>query len=253
MISVYPLRRRQGRAKSSAISLAPKRNGISRQSNRASSCVARQFGGKDRSERLRRERYFDDRDIKGATNMDLDITNKSARLDVTRITSQHDAPSGEIAFATGTSILGTVLVARSARGVCAVLIGSEAGELTADLAARFPQNRLAKDDRKLARDLEKVLRFIETPARGLDLELDVHGTPFQRRVGRSLRDSGPPHRDLCGARAPHRRARVGARRRKCLRGQRDCACDPVSPCDPERRHTLRLPLGCRTQACATRT
>jgi len=118
--------------------------------------------------------------------MNLDITNKSTRLDIARITSQHDAPSGEIAFATGTSILGTVLVARSARGVCAVLIGSEAGELTADLAARFPQNRLVRNDPRLDSDLERVRRFIETPARGLDLELDVHGTPFQRRVWDAL-------------------------------------------------------------------
>jgi methylated-DNA-[protein]-cysteine S-methyltransferase/AraC family transcriptional regulator of adaptative response/methylated-DNA-[protein]-cysteine methyltransferase len=118
--------------------------------------------------------------------MDHSITNEFARAD-SNITGQHDAaPSGEVAFATGTITLGTVLVARSAHGVCAILIGSEVGELTADLAARFPENALVRDDRKLEGDLQKILRFIENPAAGLDLELDIYGTPFQRRVWDAL-------------------------------------------------------------------
>ena len=117
--------------------------------------------------------------------MDLDIASEPTRLD-SRSTSQADAPSRPIAFATSKSSLGTVLVARSARGVCAILIGSQAGELTADLAAQFPDSALAQNDEKLAGDLEKILRFIETPAGGLDLELDIRGTPFQRRVWDAL-------------------------------------------------------------------
>jgi O-6-methylguanine DNA methyltransferase len=113
--------------------------------------------------------------------MNLDITNELAAA-----TRQHEAPSPEIAFSTGTSTLGIVLVARSARGVCAILIGSGADELTADLAARFPESPLVQNEEELAGDLEKVLRFIETPAGGLDLELDIHGTPFQRRVWDAL-------------------------------------------------------------------
>src|SRR4051794_8340477 len=118
-------------------------------------------------------------------NMKHSITNEFARAD-SNITGQRDAPSGEIAFATGTITLGTVLVARSAHGVCAILIGSEVGELTADLAARFSENALVRDDRKLEGDLQKILRFIENPAAGLDLELDIYGTPFQRRVWNAL-------------------------------------------------------------------
>lgn len=117
--------------------------------------------------------------------MQLHVTNEFARTDAL-ITGQHHAPSGEIVFATGTSTLGTVLVARSARGVCAILIGSENGELVADLAARFPQNRLVPDQRRAEGDLEKILRFIENPRARLDLDLDIHGTPFQRRVWDAL-------------------------------------------------------------------
>jgi O-6-methylguanine DNA methyltransferase len=128
---------------------------------------------------------FDGHDIKGATNMNLSITNESARADA-RIKNRHDAPSGEVAFATGESSLGTVLIARSSHGICAILVGSETGELIADLAERFPKKALVRDDLRLDDDLQKVFRFIETPARGLDLELDIHGTPFERRVWDAL-------------------------------------------------------------------
>jgi AraC family transcriptional regulator, regulatory protein of adaptative response / methylated-DNA-[protein]-cysteine methyltransferase len=118
--------------------------------------------------------------------MNPNITDEFGPSAFARITSQQDAPSGEIAFATRESTLGTVLVARSARGVCAILLGSEVSELTADLAERFPGNPILRDDGKLDSDIEKIIRFMESPASGLDLDLDIHGTPFQRRVWDAL-------------------------------------------------------------------
>jgi O-6-methylguanine DNA methyltransferase len=117
--------------------------------------------------------------------MDLNNAGEFARTD-SPSAGQHDAPAGDIAFATGPSALGTVLVARSTRGVCAILIGSEAGELIADLAPRFPENKLVSDHQKLEGDLEKIIGFIENPGAGLDLDLDIYGTPFQRRVWDAL-------------------------------------------------------------------
>jgi methylated-DNA-[protein]-cysteine S-methyltransferase/AraC family transcriptional regulator of adaptative response/methylated-DNA-[protein]-cysteine methyltransferase len=124
--------------------------------------------------------------IEGATTMSRSTTSDTAHSEFTGITSRDDATFGEIAFATRTSTLGMVLVARSAKGVCAVLIGSEAGALTADLAARFPRNPIVRDDRRLDGDLQKILAFIASPAHGLDLALDIQGTPFQRRVWDAL-------------------------------------------------------------------
>jgi methylated-DNA-[protein]-cysteine S-methyltransferase/AraC family transcriptional regulator of adaptative response/methylated-DNA-[protein]-cysteine methyltransferase len=114
--------------------------------------------------------------------MDRNITSAPARID-SPITDRHDA---EIFFTTGESALGTVLVARSPRGICAILIGLEAGALTADAAERFPATTLMRRDRELEGDLEKIVRFIAAPEQGLDLELDIHGTPFQRRVWDAL-------------------------------------------------------------------
>jgi AraC family transcriptional regulator, regulatory protein of adaptative response / methylated-DNA-[protein]-cysteine methyltransferase len=103
-----------------------------------------------------------------------------------RAETSQGARCEEIAFAIGNSALGTVLVARSAKGVCAILIGSQSAELESDLAARFTESKLVRDDRKLGDDLRKILRFIETPAEGLDLALDIRGTPFQQRVWEAL-------------------------------------------------------------------
>jgi O-6-methylguanine DNA methyltransferase len=102
----------------------------------------------------------------------------------TNVATRHarKATSDDIAYAVGDSALGPVLIARSADGVCSILIGSDAEELTNDLATRFPQSALVRNDRNMDGDLRKVLRFIETPADALDLPLDIRGTPFQRRV-----------------------------------------------------------------------
>jgi O-6-methylguanine DNA methyltransferase len=92
----------------------------------------------------------------------------------------------ELAFATDSTDLGVVLIARSVAGVCSILIGSDEEELREELATRFPDHKLVCDDAKLAADLRSVQRCIETPAAGLGLALDVRGTPWQRRVWSAL-------------------------------------------------------------------
>jgi AraC family transcriptional regulator of adaptative response/methylated-DNA-[protein]-cysteine methyltransferase len=92
-----------------------------------------------------------------------------------------------ISYATGESGLGRVLVARSIRGVCAILIGAHDDELVADLAARFPEAKLMPDETCVQNDLAKVARFVDKPTEGLDLPLDLRGTPFQRCVWEALR------------------------------------------------------------------
>ena len=92
-----------------------------------------------------------------------------------------------ISYATSESALGRVLVARSVSGVCAILIGADDNELVTDLAARFPEAKLVVDEGVVQDDLAKVTRFVDKPTEGLDLPLDLRGTPFQRRVWEALR------------------------------------------------------------------
>jgi AraC family transcriptional regulator of adaptative response/methylated-DNA-[protein]-cysteine methyltransferase len=92
-----------------------------------------------------------------------------------------------ISYATGESVLGPVLVAGSISGVCAILIGADDNELAMDLVARFPKAKLVADEAVVKDDLAKVTRFVDKPTEGLDLALDLRGTPFQRRVWEALR------------------------------------------------------------------
>ena len=92
-----------------------------------------------------------------------------------------------LSYAIGESALGQVLVARSVWGVCAILIGADHDKLEADLAARFPQAKLVANEAVVHDDLAQVIRFVDKPADGLHLPLDLRGTPFQRRVWEKLR------------------------------------------------------------------
>src|ERR1700749_3966719 len=97
------------------------------------------------------------------------------------------AAACDIEFAIGDCALGKVLVARSPVGICAIRFGSTAEELEQDLAASFPGSWIGVHDRRLCDDLAKVVQFIAAPRDQLDLDLDIRGTPFQRRVWDALR------------------------------------------------------------------
>lgn len=92
-----------------------------------------------------------------------------------------------LSYGTGECALGRVLVARSVNGVCAVLIGADHDELEADLAARFRHATLVANEAVVHDDLAKVIRFVDNPAAGLHLTLDMRGTPLHRRVWEKLR------------------------------------------------------------------
>lgn len=91
-----------------------------------------------------------------------------------------------IHFAVGTSSLGEVLVARTARGVCAILLGDDADCLVRDLQDRFPNAELIGGDAAFEGIVAQVVGLVERPSSGLQLPLDVRGTVFQRRVWLAL-------------------------------------------------------------------
>ena len=93
----------------------------------------------------------------------------------------------QIRFAVGQCSLGAILVARSAKGVCAILLGNDPDELVRDLQGRFPRANLIGADRDFEALVAQIVGFVEAPAVGLDLPLDVRGTAFQQRVWQALR------------------------------------------------------------------
>ncbi|MGE0396667.1 MAG: bifunctional DNA-binding transcriptional regulator/O6-methylguanine-DNA methyltransferase Ada [Kofleriaceae bacterium] len=90
-----------------------------------------------------------------------------------------------IRFALGRCSLGTLLVAATAIGVCAILFGDDDASLERDLRERFPNADIAIAS-DLAHWVAHVIAFIEEPAAALALPLDIRGTAFQRRVWEAL-------------------------------------------------------------------
>ncbi len=95
--------------------------------------------------------------------------------------------SMEIHFAVGESTLGSILVAQSDAGICAILLGSDPEKLVHELEDRFPKASLVGADAAFEQLVAKVVGFVEAPSIGLDLPLDIRGTAFQQRVWQALR------------------------------------------------------------------
>jgi AraC family transcriptional regulator of adaptative response/methylated-DNA-[protein]-cysteine methyltransferase len=96
-----------------------------------------------------------------------------------------------IRFAVGECSLGSILVAATDKGVCAIALGNDPNALVRALQDRFSNAKLVGGDREFEQQVAKVVGFVEKPARGLDLPLDIRGTAFQRRVWDAIRAIPP--------------------------------------------------------------
>jgi len=92
-----------------------------------------------------------------------------------------------IHFAVGECSLGSVLVAATGKGVCAIMLGDDPDALAKDLQDRFPKAHLVGGDSTFERLVAQVVGLVEAPGTAAMLPLDVRGTAFQQRVWRALR------------------------------------------------------------------
>jgi AraC family transcriptional regulator of adaptative response/methylated-DNA-[protein]-cysteine methyltransferase len=112
-------------------------------------------------------------------------------LGMTPTSYKRGAPDEEIRFAVGECSLGSILVAATARGVCAISLGSDPEALVHELERRFPRARLVGGDATFERLVAKVVGLVERPGHPADLPLDIRGTVFQERVWQALRAIPP--------------------------------------------------------------
>src|SRR3984957_17625119 len=92
----------------------------------------------------------------------------------------------EVRYATAQSPLGCLLVARSDRGVCAVLLGNDARELGADLKTRMLSATLEEGDDACVYIAATLVAHVEGPSVPLDFTLDMRRTTFQMFVWKTL-------------------------------------------------------------------
>ena len=90
-----------------------------------------------------------------------------------------------ITWTTAPSPLGTLLVAATAEGVCAVYLGDGEATLVAALEAEFPRATRTRGD--VRREWVEAAAAVAGGQAGEDVPLDLQGTAFQQRVWRALR------------------------------------------------------------------
>lgn len=153
----------------------------------------RAYGAAERAKRLRTE-------LEGAGSVTHAIYgagyNSSSRfyetsnqiLGMTPSAYKRGGKDEEIRFAVGESSFGSILVAQSVKGICAISLGEDPETLIRELEDRFPNARLIGGDRGFEQLVAGVVGFVEQPRIGLNLPLDVRGSAFQERVWRALRE-----------------------------------------------------------------
>ena len=133
-----------------------------------------------------------------------------------------------IRFAIGECSLGSILVAATEQGVCAIQFGEDPEALLTDLQARFPKAELLGGDAAFETMVAQVVGMVEAPHAGQGaLPLDLRGTAFQQRVWQALRGIPP------GGTATYTEiaARIGAPR--AIRAVASaCAANPIAVAIP---------------------
>jgi len=95
----------------------------------------------------------------------------------------------QIAYAivdSANATLGRLLVAATARGVCAVAMGSADDELRRALSREYPSATITADEGALAQWTRAILAHLDGRQPRLDLPLDVQATAFQWQVWEAL-------------------------------------------------------------------
>lgn len=91
-----------------------------------------------------------------------------------------------IRFAIAECAMGAILVAASAKGVCAIFLGDEPDILLRNLQDQFSRATLVGGDSDFEKTVASVIGLVEDPQACVDLPLDVRGTVFQQRVWAAL-------------------------------------------------------------------
>jgi AraC family transcriptional regulator of adaptative response/methylated-DNA-[protein]-cysteine methyltransferase len=152
--------------------------------------------------------------------------NSSRVLGMTPGAFRKGGASAEIRFAVGECSLGSILVAASNNGVCAISFGDEPDTLVRDLQDKFPRAQLIGGDADFEQLVAKVVGFVEAPRIGLDLPLDVRGTfrlgppramPELRNESARRRPCAPSPEPAPPTRLPWRSRAIGS-------------CEPMARC-----------------------
>ena len=133
-----------------------------------------------------------------------------------------------VLFGTFDTPLGVMLVAATARGVCHVAFGDDAEALEHSVRKEFPGAVITNDRERVEPWARQVAAGLTPSGAGVEVPLDVHGTPFQHQVWAELRRIVP------GTRRSYQEVAASIGRPTAVRAvARACATNPVAvvvPC-----------------------
>ena len=112
-----------------------------------------------------------------------------ARLGMTPATYRRGGAGMHIEYVVAKTLLGTLLVAATERGVCAVTLGNDAKGLEAALASEYPaatRARVAPQSSSLASWVTEIVEAVDGDRRRLDIPFDIQASAFRWRVWREL-------------------------------------------------------------------
>jgi AraC family transcriptional regulator of adaptative response/methylated-DNA-[protein]-cysteine methyltransferase len=112
----------------------------------------------------------------------------AARLGMTPAVYRRGGEGMVIGFAVVASPLGRLLVAATAKGVCAVTLGESDDELEAALRDEYPAAEIARDDRMIETASAAIIEHLNGKRPDLKLPLDIQATAFQRQVWQALQE-----------------------------------------------------------------
>ena len=84
--------------------------------------------------------------------------------------------------------LGPVLIAGTAKGICAIRFGKKEKEMAAELQTLFPKALLIRAGNQMAGIVSRAVAYIEQPEGLFELPLDIQGTAFQHQVWNALKE-----------------------------------------------------------------
>ncbi|ENN94884.1 methylated-DNA--[protein]-cysteine S-methyltransferase [Bartonella vinsonii] len=84
--------------------------------------------------------------------------------------------------------IGGLLVAKSQKGICNIVLGNTTEQLLQEFTGRFGNVKHVDHDNRFKREVAHIVAMIETPklARRYDFSLDINGTVFQQKVWKVL-------------------------------------------------------------------
>ena len=172
----------------------------------------------------------------------------SQMLGMTPGTFRRGGTGEVIRFAVGECSLGSILVAASVKGVCAISLGDNPDRLVQDLQTHFSKAQLIGGDKAFAQMVAQVVRFVEIAENRFEFAARCarHGVSAES-VASVARHSRRLDGQLCRRRPASGLAQGRAGGGGGVRSEPHCGRDSLSPGAAQRRRPLRLSLGHRAQ------